>query len=63
MNWPRIHTWFNAVAIIVWLLLGIPTFMYWRESLIWIVLMSWYAIVVSHLSAFIAARAEVKADE
>lgn len=41
----------------VWLLLGAPTFIWWRESLIWVVIMSYYTILVGELSTDHATRA------
>lgn len=63
MNNPNTHVQFNQVAIAVWSILLIPTMLIWRDSLTWIVFMSWYAIFVSHGTAWIAARAEVAADK
>lgn len=53
---------FHAAATVAWLLLVVPTLLWWRESLAWIVLMSIYAVVVSHATAWQAARAEDVAD-
>jgi hypothetical protein len=49
---------FHAVATMAWLALAVPTLLWWRESLFWIVGMSWYAIVISHAGAWQSARAE-----
>lgn len=49
---------FHKIMTIVWIVLVIPTMLWWRESLIWIVMMSIYAIIVSHFGAYQAARAE-----
>jgi hypothetical protein len=32
--------------------------LWWRDSVVWVVAMSWYAIVVSHAGAWQASRAE-----
>lgn len=53
---------FNKYATILWLILGIPTFLWWQESLIWVVAMSWWANVASHFAAWIAGRAEVASE-
>lgn len=60
---PEHHAKINAIAFVIWLLLGIPSWFFWKNSVTWVVFMSWYAIVVSHVAAYIAARAEQKADE
>ncbi len=63
MNTPKAHVRINAVAIVIWGILAVPTILYWSESLIWIVAMSWYAIFISHITAYIASMSEVKVDE
>lgn len=45
-------------ALVLWLALGVPSFLWWKTSLLWIVTMSWYAIVASHWAAWEAARAK-----
>ena len=50
----RIHGW----AVIVWLLLAIPSVLLWRNSVPYLVFVSVYALVVSHWSAWGAPRAE-----
>lgn len=52
------HIKFNIVATIVWLVLLGPTILYWRDSIAYVVFMSWYAIFVGHISAWLAAKAE-----
>jgi hypothetical protein len=51
---------FNKWATIVWILRIIPTVAWWTESVLWIGLMSIWANVVSHFTAWIAARAELE---
>ncbi len=53
----------NQIAMVIWAILVIPTMLIWKDSLPWIVFMSWYAIFVSHGTAWIAAKAEVAADD
>jgi hypothetical protein len=54
---------FHFVATLVWALLAIPTLIWWRDSVPWIALMSVYAVVVSHWSAWQAAKAEQAAGD
>lgn len=54
MSHKRLHLMMMAV----WLLLLIPSITLWRNSLVWVVLMSWYANFVGHWSSYQAARAE-----
>lgn len=49
---------FHASMTVVWLLLVVPTILLWRESILWVALMSVYACVIGHWSAYQAARAE-----
>lgn len=59
MTHARVHL---ALAVI-WTLLLIPTLVWWRESILWIAFMSWYAIVTSHWSAFEAAKAKEQVEK
>lgn len=43
---------------LVWLSLGVPTVLWWRQSVAWVAFMSLYANVVGHWSAWQATRAE-----
>jgi hypothetical protein len=57
-GWRLFHLW----AMVLWLVLAVPTVLWWRESVFWIAVMSLYAIVISHAAAWQAARVEEKAD-
>jgi hypothetical protein len=48
----------HSAAMLTWLLLLAPSLLWWRESLVWIVGMSWYANFVGHWSSWQAARSE-----
>jgi hypothetical protein len=41
-----------------WSLLAIPTIIWWRDSILWLAIMSLYANVVGHWGAYQAAHAE-----
>lgn len=43
---------------VLWFLLVIPTMLWWRESVMWVALISCYANAVGHFSAWQATRAE-----
>lgn len=49
---------FHLYATLLWAGLAVPTLLWWRESIFWVALMSLYANVVGHWSAYQAARAE-----
>jgi hypothetical protein len=54
----KLLRWFHAAATVAWVLLAVPTMLWWRNSVPWIGFMSVYAIVVSHAGAWQASRAE-----
>jgi hypothetical protein len=54
----KLHIQLNLWGVGVWLVLLVPTVLIWRESVAWVVFMSWYANFVGHISAYIAAKAE-----
>jgi uncharacterized membrane protein YdbT with pleckstrin-like domain len=49
---------FHATMTIVWLVLTVPSLLWWSESLLWIILLSVWANVASHFGAWQGARAE-----
>ena len=53
----KIMAWVHLGLAIVWIILVYPTLRWWRESVLWVALMSIYAIIVSHLAAMEAANA------
>jgi len=53
---------FHLVATVVWFLIIIPTVIFWSESVLWIALISCYANMVGHFSAWQASRAEDNSD-
>lgn len=53
------HT--HGVAFLVWLVPGAAMSWWLKDSVAWVTLMSWYAIVVSHVGAWQGARAEQEA--
>lgn len=61
-NDPQFMQRFHGWVTILWLL-AIPLSVYWRESVIWIVFLSHYAIVTGHWSSWQAARVEVKQEQ
>lgn len=49
---------FHATATLTWLALTVPTVLLWRDSVLWVALMSVWANVAGHWSAWQATRAE-----
>ena len=53
----------HGFLTILWIVLIVPSLLWWKESILWVVLMSAWANIAGHWSAWEAARAEEKADE
>ena len=51
------HSTRHKTLTLVWVLLLIPSFLFWRESLLWVIFMSAYANIAGHWSAYEAAKA------
>ena len=56
------ETWrrFHGTMTIIWIILIIPSLLWWREALPWIVFMSVWANVGTHFGAWQGARSEVE---
>lgn len=54
----RINGWFTML----WLVLVYPTVAYWHSSVLWVAILSIWANVVSHYTAWLEARVEVRAE-
>jgi hypothetical protein len=53
---------FHAAATATWLVLGIPSLLWWRHSILWVIVLSVWANVAAHFGAWQGARAEDAAD-
>ena len=53
--WVRIHT----TLACMWALLMIPSLMWWKESLVWVIAMSCYANFAGSMASLQAARADL----
>lgn len=53
---------FHATATIVWSILLIPSLIWWKDSILWVILLSVWANIASHGGAWSAARAEGAAE-
>lgn len=49
---------FHAGATVVWILLIVPTLIWWKDSILWVAIMSIWANVASHWAAYQGSRAE-----
>ena len=53
----------HLVAAVMWVGLAIPSLIWWKDSVLWVILISLYANIVGHLSGYSAARADQAAEE
>ena len=53
----------HLVAAVMWVGLAIPSLIWWKDSVLWVILISIYATIVGHLSGYSAARADQAAEE
>ncbi|EPY3939303.1 TPA: hypothetical protein RFV15_000734 [Klebsiella pneumoniae] len=53
----------HLVAAVMWVGLAIPSLIWWKDSVLWVILISIYANIVGHLSGYSAARADLAAEE
>lgn len=60
---PAFLVKFHVIAMGIWLLLAIPTVLVWKQSVLWVAVMSLYANFASHFSAYDAARAALAVKE
>ncbi|EOZ5035368.1 hypothetical protein ACQRU0_003748 [Klebsiella pneumoniae] len=53
----------HLVAAVMCVGLAIPSLIWWKDSVLWVILISIYANIVGHLSGYSAARADQAAEE
>ncbi|HBQ8754615.1 TPA: hypothetical protein ACXE75_002492 [Klebsiella quasipneumoniae] len=53
----------HLMAAVMWVGLAIPSLIWWKDSVLWVILISIYANIVGHLSGYSAARADQAAEE
>lgn len=46
---------FHLIMSGVWLALLVPSVTIWKESIIWLVFMSWYANFITHIDSYTSA--------
>lgn len=49
---------FHAVMTLIWLALVLPTVLWWRDSILWVAIMSVWANFAAHFAGWQGARAE-----
>lgn len=48
----------HGALVAVWVVLIVPTLLWWRESILWVAFMSLYANIAGHWAAWQSTRAE-----
>ncbi|HDX4047911.1 TPA: hypothetical protein ROG05_000251 [Enterobacter soli] len=59
---PRAIKRCHLAAAIMWFILAIPSIIWWKNSVLWVIIISIYANIVGHLSGYSAARADQAAE-
>lgn len=54
---------FNLIMTVVWVVLLVPTLVWWRNSIMWVLIVSLYANAAAHWSAYQGSRASVKVEQ
>lgn len=54
---------FHLGGIVAWVVLIAPTLLWWKDSIVVVLLYSIYANLIGHFSAWQSARVETQADE
>jgi len=54
---------FHLMMMIVWLGLAVPGILWWKESILFVIILSLYANFAGEFAAYQASRAEEKQDE
>lgn len=63
LNRPKTIRAINFWLTITWVFLAIPTVLWWKQSILWVAVASIYANVVSHYTAYLTARVEVREED
>ncbi len=57
------HSTLHFVLTLLWACLAVPTVLVWKDSILWVALISVYANVVGHWSSWEAAKGKETADK
>jgi len=49
---------FNLIFTFLWIALTPPSILFWSQSILWVIVISLWANIVGHFSAYLAARSE-----
>jgi apolipoprotein N-acyltransferase len=59
----RVWVWVHSIGAVIWIGLSWPGMTVWRNSITFVVMVSLYAIVLSHVVGLVAAIGARKADD
>lgn len=54
---------FHLMMVIVWVALSVPGILFWKDSILFVIILSLYANIAGEFGAYQAARTEVKQDK
>jgi hypothetical protein len=60
---PKFQARFHAAMTVFWLLMLAPALLFWKDSVLFVILISLWANVASHWASFQAAHAEKRVKE
>lgn len=60
---PEFLRKFHGYATVFWIAMAVPSMIWWKNSIAYLVGLSVYAVVTGHWSAFQASATEVKQDQ
>jgi hypothetical protein len=55
----KLLTYANLVLTVVWAILVVPSLLWWKDSVLWVILISLWANIVSHFAGYMAGRSEL----
>lgn len=55
---PKFAVRLHLAAFVLWVVLTVPSVLWWHDSILWVIFLSLYAIWITHLSALQAALAD-----
>ena len=54
---PRTQVGFHTIGFVLFIVFMLPSLTIWKDSLLWVIVLSVYAIIVSHWTRIVAALA------
>lgn len=54
---------FNLWMTFLWIALTPPSVLFWSESILWVIVISLWANIVGHFSAYLASRTEIAQEQ